>query len=186
MTDLSTPLHLLECWLVDLQADRADGTIKRYRGATWRFLCWYQQQEQRALVLADLTPITLVSYRTDLQRAHAPSTVNTHVSALRAWCVWLTEHGYLSENPARRFKLVKRTDPAAPRSLSPQQVHARLASSRKNPPSAARPGPGAALAPDRHAHWRVRGAHLGRHPLWRKAGAGPHCRKAHKFATFDS
>jgi site-specific recombinase XerD len=131
MNDLPTPLHLLECWLVDLQADRADGTIKRYRGATWRFLSWYQQQEQQDLTLADLTPITLVSYRTDLQRTHAPSTVNTHVSALRAWCAWLTEHGYLSENPARRFKLVGRTDPGAPRSLSPKQVHALLRQAAK-------------------------------------------------------
>lgn len=113
MTAFPTPLHLLDCWINDLHADRADGTIKRYQGATLRFLSWYQQQEQQTLVLADLTPITLVSYRTDLQRAYAPSTVNTHVSALRAWCAWLTEHGYLTENPARRFKLVGRTDPLA-------------------------------------------------------------------------
>lgn len=131
MTADQAPLHLLECWLLDLQADRAEGTVKRYRGATLRFLSWYQHQEQQALVLADLTPITLVSYRTDLQRAHAPSTVNTHVSALRAWCAWLTEHGYLIENPARRFKLVGRTDPAAPRSLSPKQVHALLRQAAK-------------------------------------------------------
>ncbi|MFL5592888.1 MAG: hypothetical protein ACJ8DI_35265 [Ktedonobacteraceae bacterium] len=44
MTADQVPLHLLECWLLDLQADRADGTIKRYRGATLRFLSWYQQQ----------------------------------------------------------------------------------------------------------------------------------------------
>jgi site-specific recombinase XerD len=131
MTALPTPLHLLELWLHDLQADRADGTIKRYRGATLRFLSWYQQQEQHDLTLADLTPIALVSYRTDLQRAHAPSTVNTHVSALRAWCAWLTEHGYLTENPARRFKLVGRTDPLAPHSLSQKQVHALLRQAAK-------------------------------------------------------
>ena len=131
MTADQAPLHLLECWLLDLQADRAEGTIKRYRGATQRFLSWYQQQEQQALALADLTPITLVSYRTDLQRTHAPSTVNTHVSALRAWCAWLTEHGYLSENPARRFKLVGRTGPSAPHSLSSKQVHALLRQAAK-------------------------------------------------------
>ncbi len=76
MIAFPTPLHLLDLWLHDLRADRADGTIKRYRGATLRFLSWYQQQEQQDLTLADLTPIALVSYRTDLQRAHAPSTVN--------------------------------------------------------------------------------------------------------------
>jgi len=81
MTALPTPLHLLDRWLGVLRADRADGTIKRYRGIMLRFLSWYQQQERQALALADLTPIALVSYRTDLQRAHAPSTVNTHVSA---------------------------------------------------------------------------------------------------------
>ena len=75
--------------------------------------------------------ITLVSYRADLQRAHAPSTVNTHVSALRAWCAWLTERGYLSENPARPFKLVGRTGKAAPRSLSHKQVHALLRQAAK-------------------------------------------------------
>ena len=131
MTADQAPLHLLECWLLDLQADRADGTIQPYRGATLRFLSWYQQQEQQALALVDLTPITLVSYRTDLQRAHAPSTVNTHVSALRARCAWLTKHGYLIENPAQRFKLVGRTGPPAPHSLSQKQVHALLRQAAK-------------------------------------------------------
>lgn len=53
------------------------------------------------------------------------------MSALRAWCAWLTEHGYLTENPARRFKLVGRTDPPAPHSLSHKQVHALLRQAAK-------------------------------------------------------
>lgn len=71
-----------------------------------------------------LDPIVLVGYRNALQLTETPSTVNTHVSALRSWGKWLKQQGYVGDEPAARLKLVKRT--AQPRSLSPAQVNALL------------------------------------------------------------
>ena len=123
---MPTPETLLQQWLRDLQADRASSTVYRYAGAIAHFLTWYHEHEHRPLTLTDLTPIALVGYRMALQQTAKPSTVNTHVCALRAWCAWLQEQGYLEVNPARRFKLVHRQASAAPRGLTPAQANALL------------------------------------------------------------
>lgn len=115
---------LLDRWLADLRADRADRTIARYGGAVRHFLAWYASQEGRPLVPADLTPIALVGYRAALQQTAAPRTVNTHVCALRSWCAWLAAHGHLEADPAARFRLVGRQEPAAPGGLTPNEVNA--------------------------------------------------------------
>lgn len=88
------------------------------------FLAWYARQEARPLALADLTPITLVGYRAALQHTAAARTINIHVSALRSWCAWLAEDGQLERNPAARFRLVGRQEPAAPQGLTPNEVNA--------------------------------------------------------------
>ena len=100
----SSPEEVLPLWLDELQeADRAKGTIRRYKSAVEGFLAWYEHEEQRQLTFALLTPIALVGYRNEVQRTQrrATSTVNGHLSALRAWCAWLTEERYLEVNPAR-------------------------------------------------------------------------------------
>ena len=54
--------EVLPLWLNELQeADRAKGTIRRYKSAVEGFLAWYARQEQRPLTFATLTPIALVS-----------------------------------------------------------------------------------------------------------------------------
>src|SRR6266536_81332 len=111
MTTLPLPHVLLEQWLQDLlQEDHAPGTIRRYKSAILGFLTWYTQVEHRTLSLEHLSPISLVGYRNFLQRTQerSTSTVNGHISALRAFCSWLTEHQYLQTNPARGVKLVGR------------------------------------------------------------------------------
>ena len=125
----SFPKQFLEGWLNDLQAnDRASGTIRRYKSAIESFLSWYEQEEQRLLIFESLTPITLIGYRNFLQRtqARATSTVNGHISALRAWCAWLTEHHYLETNPAKGIKLVGRQEASSREGLEPTQVNALL------------------------------------------------------------
>lgn len=125
----STSGALLEYWLSDLQAnDLAPGTIRRYKSAVESFLVWYEQEEQRPLTFDALTPITLIGYRNFLQRiqARATSTVNGHISALRAWCTWLAEQHYLTMNPAKRIKLVGRQEASSREGLSPAQVNALL------------------------------------------------------------
>src|SRR5215472_5780849 len=97
----SMPSEVLPFWLDELQeADRAPGTIRRYKSAVEGFLAWYERCEQCPLTFAMLTPIALVGYRNELQRTQgrATSTVNGHLSALWAWCAWLTEERYLFQH----------------------------------------------------------------------------------------
>jgi site-specific recombinase XerD len=124
-----SPEEVLLCWLEELQAsDRARGTIRRYKSAVEGFLMWYSGKEQRPLTFSALTPIALVGYRNYVQRTQhrATSTVNGQVSALRAWCVWLTEERYLEVNPARRIKLVGRQDASSREGLDDTQTNALL------------------------------------------------------------
>ena len=132
----SSPEEALPLWLDELQAsDRAKGTIRRYKSAVEGFLSWYERCEQRPLTFATLTPIALVGYRNEVQRTQgrATSTVNGHLSALRAWCAWLTEERYLEINPARRLKLVGRQEASKREGLSDTQANARLASGSDKP-----------------------------------------------------
>lgn len=124
-----SPEAVFSLWLEELQADdRARGTIRRYKSAVGGFLLWYREVEQRPFTLAALTPMTLVGYRNFLQRTQrrATSTVNGHISALRAWCAWLTEERYLEVNPARRIKLVGRQEASERQGLSEAQANALL------------------------------------------------------------
>jgi site-specific recombinase XerD len=126
---IPAPEELVNQWLKSLEADdHARGTIRRYKSAAQSFLSWYEQKEYRPLALERLSPITLVGYRNFLQRiqARATSTVNGHLSALRAWCAWLTEHRYLEENPAKGIKLVGRQETSSREGLSDDQVNALL------------------------------------------------------------
>jgi cytochrome c biogenesis protein ResB len=82
-----TPEAVFSLWIDELHAaDRASGTIRRYKSAIESFLRWYREAEQRPLQLAVLTPMTLVGYRLFLQqhRRLSTSTVNGHLSAIRA------------------------------------------------------------------------------------------------------
>ena len=60
------------------------------------------------LTLETLTPIAIIGYRNELQHAQhkSISTINMQVSALRAWCGWMTKQGYLTADPAAHLKLV--------------------------------------------------------------------------------
>ena len=126
----SLSMHTLqELWLADLRAnDHAPGTVRRYKSAIESFFTWYEQEEQRPLDLELLSPIMLVGYRNFLQRVQkrATSTVNGHISALRALCAWLTEEHYIGTNPAKHIKLVGRQEASSREGLSPNQVNALL------------------------------------------------------------
>lgn len=124
-----SPEALLEQWLHDLAGDdRAPGTIRRYKSAITSFLAWYAEVEHRPLALEQLSAIALVGYRNFLQRTlgRSTSTVNGHISALRAWSAWLAEHHHLEANPARGIKLVGRQAVSDRKGLEPNQIHALL------------------------------------------------------------
>lgn len=128
-----SPGEILPCWLEELQAnDRAKGTIRRYKSAVEGFLAWYSHEEQRPLTFATLTPIVLVGYRNHVQRTQhrATNTVNGQISALRAFCAWLTGERYLEVNPAKRLKLVGRQNASSREGLDDTQTNALLRQAR--------------------------------------------------------
>jgi site-specific recombinase XerD len=123
------PHELLECWRVFLQEhDHSPGTVKKYTQAVFHFLAWYEQEERVPLKLAALTPIALIGYRNELQHEQhkSVSTINLRVSALRAWCAWLVDQGYLPLDPAARVKLVGGEVGSKREGLSSAQVNAML------------------------------------------------------------
>src|SRR6266568_4248307 len=124
-----TPQALLIQWQRHLQAhDRSAGTVKKYTQAVARFLAWYEREEQAPLQLSTLTPIALIGYRNELQHEQhkSISTINLRISALRAWCAWLVDQGYLSLDPAARVKLVGGEAGSKREGLSSSQVNALL------------------------------------------------------------
>jgi integrase/recombinase XerC len=124
-----TPQELLEVWHRHLQEkDRSAGTVKKYTQAVVQFLAWYEQEEHAPLTLGALTPIALIGYRNELQHAQhkSISTINLRISALRAWCGWMTEQGYLAADPAAHVKLVGGEGSSKRSGLKSAQVNALL------------------------------------------------------------
>ena len=124
-----TPQQSLELWRQDLQGkDRSAGTIKKYTQAVEHFCAWYEQVEQAPLSLSALTPIALIGYRNELQHEQhkSLSTINLHMSALRAWCGWMTEQSYLATDPAAHVKLVGGEISCSRAGLKSAQVNALL------------------------------------------------------------
>ncbi len=124
-----TPQELLGLWHRHLEEkDRSAGTVKKYTQAVARFLAWYEQEEHAPLQLIALTPIAIIGYRNDLQHEQhkSTSTINMQVSALRSWCDWMTEQGYLAADPAAHVKLVGGEAASSRRGLKSAQVNALL------------------------------------------------------------
>jgi site-specific recombinase XerD len=124
-----SPQELADQWQHHLQEhDRSAGTVKKYTQAVARFLTWYEREEQAPLQLSALTPITLIGYRNHLQHEQSKSisTINLQVSALRTWCGWLTEQGYLAADPAASVKLVGGETSSSRKGLKSAQVNALL------------------------------------------------------------
>jgi site-specific recombinase XerD len=127
--NVRTPRALLEGWHRHLQEkDRSAGTVKKYTQAVSHFLAWCEQEERAPLQLTHLTPIALIGYRNELQHQQhkSISTINLHLSALRAWCAWLVDQGYLSLDPAARVKLVGGEPGSKREGLSSSQINALL------------------------------------------------------------
>ncbi len=125
----STSEGLVHHWKHYLQEqDHSPGTVKKYTQAVAHFLAWYEQEEQEPLLLAHLTPIALIGYRNELQHEQQKSisTINVRISALRAWCAWLVDQGYLPLDPAARVKLVGGETGSKREGLSSSQVNALL------------------------------------------------------------
>lgn len=110
------------------EQDHSAGTIKQYIHALKHFLDWFVEEERAELSLSDLTPITLIGYRNELQHEQqkAISTINMRISALKAWCAWLVEQSYLTVDPSARVKLISGANGSKREGLSGKQVNALL------------------------------------------------------------
>ena len=131
ITDRKTwmPRELLEAWRNFLQDhDRSVGTVKKYTQAVTHFLDWYEREEQAPLSLETLTPIALIGYRNELQleQHKSTSTINLRISALRAWCSWMTEQGILPADPAAHVKLIGGQESSNRSGLKSAQINALL------------------------------------------------------------
>lgn len=124
-----SPQELVNLWQHHLQEhDRSAGTIKKYTQAAMHFLAWYAREEQAPPQLSSLTPIALIGYRNELQHEQhkSSSTINLQMSALRTWCGWLTEQGYLAADPAAHVKLIGGVASSSRKGLKSTQVNALL------------------------------------------------------------
>jgi len=124
-----TPRELLEMWrYYQQEKDRSAGTVIKYTQAVTYFLAWYEQEEHAPLTLEALTPIVLIGYRNELHHAQhkSISTINLRISALRAWCGWMTEQGYLAADPAAHVKLIGGEGSSKRSGLKSAQVNALL------------------------------------------------------------
>jgi site-specific recombinase XerD len=131
-----TLAHLIDAWRTYLHNhDHAAGTIKKYTQAVAGLLSWYEEQNQEPLTLDAFTPIVLIGYRNELQHEQQKSisTINLRLSALRAWCSWLQEQGYLAVDPAARVKLLSGTSGSNREGLTPTQVNALLHLAEQSP-----------------------------------------------------
>ena len=75
-----------------------------------------------------MTPIALIGYRNELHHAQhkSISTINLRISALRAWCGWMTEQGYLATDPAAHVKLIGGEGSSKRAGLKSAQINALL------------------------------------------------------------
>lgn len=115
------------------EQDHSAGTIKQYLHALKNFLDWFAEEERAELSLADLTPITLMGYRNNLQHEQqlSISTINMRISALRAWCAWLVEAGSIPVDPSRRVKLISGATGSKREGLKSKQADALLRKAEK-------------------------------------------------------
>jgi site-specific recombinase XerD len=118
---------LINLWSHALaDAGRAMPTRRRYIQAVQAFTKWFEHQNHEPFDPQRLTPIDLTGYTQQLQQTAKASTVNVHVCALRSFCAWLTDQGYIDKNPALRIKAAGPGEPLAPKALKPAHVNALL------------------------------------------------------------
>lgn len=132
----ATLADLISPWRLALQNnDHAVGTVKKYTQAVAGLLRWYEEQNQEPLTLDALTPIVLIGYRNELQHEQQKSisTINLRISALRAWCSWLQEQGYLAVDPAVRVKLLSGNAGSSREGITHTQINALLHQAEQSP-----------------------------------------------------
>lgn len=90
--------NLLEHFLTAKDAAGCSpNTLRWYRMCVGNYLIWVEKQEREYK-----KPDTIEAYIASLRKTHlASSTVSGYFTALAAWFNWLTQRGYLTDNPLR-------------------------------------------------------------------------------------
>jgi len=103
-------------------------TVRGYLADLKKFSEWFKVTNDENMLLRNVTPVDVRDYKAHLQTAERfkPSTINRHLSSLRAYFSWAIQEGLIKENPVRVRNLGE--PPRAPRSLDERLYHRLLRS----------------------------------------------------------
>jgi site-specific recombinase XerD len=100
---------------------RADGKSERTRQAYLRDLRKFQSRFGKDVPVTSVTPDALAHFLADGDGTHSALTVNRTKTALRVFFRFLTDAGYIADNPARLIRSTP-TDRRVPSYLSPDEA----------------------------------------------------------------
>ncbi len=91
-----------------LNAGKSSTTILGYVADLRLFSIWFNQSNGETLTPQNLTPADIREYRQYMLnvRQAKPTTINRHLSAIRAYCSWAKSAGLVSYNPIDGIKSV--------------------------------------------------------------------------------
>jgi len=115
------------------ERDKSPRTMRLYLVGVSDFRAWFERTTGKSLDPALITPLDVKSYRDSYlsdERRLAPSTINSYLSAVRAFCKWARDQGLAATDPSDGIKGIKSVD-AAPRWLSRQDQYALLRSAQE-------------------------------------------------------
>jgi len=104
--------------------DRSERTIRLYRTGLADFRAWFERVRGKDLEPALITPLDVRAYRRYLQdeRQAKPSTINSYLAAVRAFCRWATDAGLAAGDPSSGIKGIKIVE-QSPRWLTRQEQY---------------------------------------------------------------
>jgi site-specific recombinase XerD len=97
--------ELLKAWGERLASDYATDTRKTYVNGFKTFKTYL---EAEGLTLANVTPVTMRTWRDELKETYSTATVAMRITAVRRFYKWLIEEGAPIMNPAQEIEIRRR------------------------------------------------------------------------------
>ncbi|MFT5857100.1 MAG: integrase, partial [Verrucomicrobiales bacterium] len=110
----------LDRWLDRREGEVAPSSYAAYKGRAKHFLKWLGEAAERPL--AEMETQHFVAYRDALAKTRSPSTANHGIKILRAIFEDARREGYISENPAKDCRLLKKTAGTSRRPFTVQEL----------------------------------------------------------------
>ena len=103
--------------------DLADHSRRAFIQDIKKFARWFTMSNAERFVIGRVTTRDITDFRNHLRRdqGQAVATINRNLVTIRRFFAWLTEQGYISANPAKLVKELKRME-LAPKGLDRSQV----------------------------------------------------------------